>query len=954
MFDLASPESTEIVPLPVLVAPAIARARAELRAALAELAHTPGAPRFDPAEIEPQLYLPLGERLGRMCSRTLALELRIADMQGLLVGDDPRDRYRSFVARLTEPDHAAALLDEYAVLRELADGVIARWVETSIALVRHVVEDASLLEHTFGPLGALATVATGAGDPHRGGRTVAILRFASGRKVVYKPRSLAVDRHVQELLAWLDARGDHPHYRRLVVLDRGDHGWVEWIEARPAATLDEARAYYRRLGGLAAIAYVLGAIDLHHENLIAAGEHPVLLDVETLFHPDLLELDDAVARQRSLRLLADSAVGSGLLPQRVLDQAGKLGPDVSGLGVDGVQAMPHRVPRWVGAGTTDMQLTRAPVQLRGAHNRAQLDGVATDPLVFADDMLAGFDALYRCMAAHEHELAAPSGPIAAFADDEIRVLLRPTRAYFRLLDESFHPDVLRDPADRQHLFERLRDVDSPIHIPRGAFEAECRELWRADIPMFTTTPSSLRLECDGERLPEALPESGLARALRRIAALGEDDRARQSWLVAASLATLPSSYRAAEPVRGACDHGCDRTRILAAVRSIVDRLAAQAIPGADDVTWLGLTSYGDAGSRLEPLDHGLYDGLPGVALALAHVGAATGDARATDLARRAVVGLRRDLARDGLPADLGAFNGKGGLIYAFAHLASLWDDAELLADAHAIAREISADGDEIFDVLGGCAGAILGLAALWSIDPRAEVLEVAIACGERLLAGAREDGIALVWPSSATPTGLPLTGFSHGAAGIAAALAELHAMTGDTRWRDAAGRALALERACFDEARGNWPDLRFSAHGDAFQTAWCHGAAGIGLARLRGLVGHDDAIVREEIRVAIATTVAHGFAGSHCLCHGGFGNLELLVRAREAGVLVDEAAFARASATLVDELERVGPRCATRTGVDTPGLMTGLAGIALALVRLAVPAQVPSLLALDRPHRQAT
>ncbi|MCN9243544.1 type 2 lanthipeptide synthetase LanM [Streptomyces sp. RY43-2] len=41
-----------------------------------------------------------------------------------------------------------------------------------------------------------------AGDGHRGGRSVGIVTFADGHRVVYKPRSLHVDRHFQELLQW--------------------------------------------------------------------------------------------------------------------------------------------------------------------------------------------------------------------------------------------------------------------------------------------------------------------------------------------------------------------------------------------------------------------------------------------------------------------------------------------------------------------------------------------------------------------------------------------------------------------------------------------------------------------------------------------------------------------------------------------------------------------------------
>ncbi|MBZ5604295.1 MAG: hypothetical protein LAO79_18490, partial [Acidobacteriia bacterium] len=78
-----------------------------------------------------------------------------------------------------------------------------------------------------------------------------------------------------------------------------------------------------------------------------------------------------------------------------------------------------------------------------------------------------------------------------------------------------------------------------------------------------------------------------------------------------------------------------------------------------------------------------------------------------------------------------------------------------------------------------------------------------------------------------------LTGFSHGAAGIAYALERLSRATAMAEFRDAASEARAYESAVFSKDRGNWPDLRFPVTklGPVFQTTWCHGATGIGLGR---------------------------------------------------------------------------------------------------------------------------
>src|SRR5262249_59276422 len=84
----------------------------------------------------------------------------------------------------------------------------------------------------------------------------------------------------------------------------------------------------------------------------------------------------------------------------------------------------------------------------------------------------------------------------------------------------------------------------------------------------------------------------------------------------------------------------------------------------------------------------------------------------------------------------------------------------------------------------------------------------------------------------------PATGFAHGAAGIAYALLRLHRQRPDPRLVKAAGEAIAYERANFSAADGNWLDVRAptDAGRSRYRNSWCHGASGIGLARI-GAIG---------------------------------------------------------------------------------------------------------------------
>src|SRR5438270_801706 len=113
----------------------------------------------------------------------------------------------------------------------------------------------------------------------------------------------------------------------------------------------------------------------------------------------------------------------------------------------------------------------------------------------------------------------------------------------------------------------------------------------------------------------------------------------------------------------------------------------------------------------------------------------------------------------------------------------------------------------------------------------------------------------LGWEPPFTSHG-PLTGFSHGTAGISWALLELAAKTGEQRFQAAALSGIAYERALFSASAGNWPDLRVpdtdaNPEPGVFPVAWCHGAPGIGLARLlcRRLV--DNPQIDGEIQAAL-------------------------------------------------------------------------------------------------------
>ena len=401
----------------------------------------------------------------------------------------------------------------------------------------------------------------------------------------------------------------------------------------------------------------------------------------------------------------------------------------------------------------------------------------------------------------------------------------------------------------------------------------------------------------------------------------------------------------------------------------VDRVTAWVVQSAyrDDerATWVG-TQPPDVSTdppRFATLGPDLYDGTAGVALYLAERGA-RGDETATHLAIQALrqtLHLRSEISAR---SSLGLYSGLPGILVATDSVMQLNDDARVEFESAftgvlaEIDLQLDSDPEE-FDLISGMSGAIVGLLA---VDASGHALDLALTAATRLLAVASSTGDTLFWRDPKAPRNLGLTGLSHGASGPAVAFSELFAATQEERWRDASLAAFAYERRWFDAPARNWPDLRRRqrvriAESLPFVTAWCHGAAGIGLARAHAFVRLDDEVLREEALVSMETTVGwlrenldRPWAGP-TLCHGIAGNAAIvltvarLLDVPELAGLAMAAAEDLSSAALSQDLDE--------GDMATPALMLGWSGIAMFLQDCLRPLGTSPLLpGLELPDNQ--
>jgi type 2 lantibiotic biosynthesis protein LanM len=932
------------------------------------------------------------ERLTALGEQALYAEFSAArgseqELRLLLLGGTgaARRRYDEFAARLAD-ERLLPLFTRYPVLAGLVALAVQQWVNATGEFVERLSLDGALVsELASTTAGRIQTAAQdalrvtrirpGLSDLHHGGRTVIAVACGGGNEAVYKPRGLATELAFNRFLAWCTTKSMSPSFRPVRCVDRGSYGWEECIENAPCSSSAERGRFYERAGALLCVLHALRGTDGHRDNLVACGEFPVLVDAETVMQPEAGVADPSVVPREDVDFV-DSVVRTGLLPRWYVNADQRLVLDISALGGTAGDQACVSTREWHALNTDDMHPARSPVAL--SSSASDPGGAAGPPgfLEHVDDVVRGFRQTYRNLVRQRESLLARGGPLDGFQCAPVRYVFRPTVVYTGILHRALSPEHLAGGIEHHRALEAAARVcfDS-AHAPRSwpILKAELRALEQMDIPCFLVPSDSRDLPLgDGDDIDDYFAASGLADVVSRIEAMNEADLEMQTTIIRGAFAARVATDTPSGPVSAVVPAGppfggrLAPHELIREARAIAAQVSAAAIRSNGGLHWLGLREIeGTSRYQLAPLNDSIYDGNCGIALFFAALAAVGND---DDMRACALASVFRVRSRLSAPAPafagvstIGGGLGLGSIAYALATVGALVDDQSVLHDALRVAGLITderIDADPYLDVMAGCAGAILGLLAVERVTRCGTALERALACGRSLLTRrAAANGSPRAWPQLAG--GPPLTGFSHGAAGIAYALLRLYESTRCEEFLDAAREGIAYERLLFDPVSGNWPDLRPGAGRDGrpgFAVGWCHGAPGIGLARLGSLCAFDNEIVRHEIEAALGTTVGCEVEGPDHLCCGVMGRLETLMVAADVFDRPDlDTIAATAVAAVVGRARSSGAYRlpGALPGDLCPALFTGISGIGYQLLRLAEPQRVPSVMLWHTPAPSA-
>ena len=395
----------------------------------------------------------------------------------------------------------------------------------------------------------------------------------------------------------------------------------------------------------------------------------------------------------------------------------------------------------------------------------------------------------------------------------------------------------------------------------------------------------------------------------------------------------------------------DRALWLQGVRQIADDICRKAKKDRNGCWWPVHSDF------VDPRSVSLWGGTGGIAYFLIDAYRVTRDREYLECgvagARWAAAEVMRQeqQSRSG-----GLLGGDMGVAHVFCNLWDATGEPEFLEEANRVAVQVlSSSKWGMCELLSGVAGALLGVAHIGARKDSDWIRDACERLVRLLVARMRVYRHGIYWDWS-PQWRAPLCGMAHGPSGIGFVLLELARSSGLTASHTIVKMAkscFAYEDAFIDRKNGNWPDHRNPDREDL--NAWCHGAAGIGLAREAAMdLGLEDqaAIVemakercRSDLRTALTRQPERV---SLTPCHGLTGLGELLT---ESGAESDRRLVEAVGEVALRQLAIRGSVHSGYRGGKWHDLsyFMGTSGVGSYFLRLAAPEECGSLLRPSLP-----
>ncbi len=786
-------------------------------------------------------------------------------------------------------------------------------------------------------------------DYHHGGKSVQRIEVCDTKHIYYKPRSMAIDIAWYAFLEKCYNLGlDYVFYKPMI-LDCGNYGYMEEITYIPANNTRDMELYFSNAGAMCCIVSMLGGTDFHHENIIAHGCSPVLIDIETLLTPkpkalygiQTAGMEDNVSTRTGRTLMLQHWVGNT--------------PDSA---------------REIGGFTSKMS----------PHMNIQIgsQGELFAAQDYINEFSIGFSNAYDFFLNHRQEII-DHGLLHIFDNCQLRYVFRRTSLYASLNRHFFNARFMRDIKLFEGVSSRLcagillnfRPSDAKNMWP--ITEAERIASSIGDIPYFTCRGNSSDLRTSsGVCVHDFFDSTPVMLAMQNLDAMSKKNKDLELFYIREDLqlCSEQNKHSISTPLLSYSNiirnristSSIDKNQYIERCGKMLSVCQRYELPGSEFEYYAPVRNRKTTRYNIEVLPTSIYDGNLGILLSKFAYAKLTDDVHMQKRIVEKILQIHEEEYAcncSSATLNIGFSQGVAGYLQTLMLLSNMSGDKVFLEMANQVVLSMPYENitrTTEFDFFSGLSGFLYYSCKLYSQMPRIP-LRTKIECVSNALMHMRNTTNSEnkgLWTTSNEYQ--PLTGLAHGQSGIAMALIAAWKVLNNTDMLIAAKNGLMYEMKCYSRQSNNWYDFRkFNvrirdagpsiAYNPRFMHGYCSGSPGIGMSRIicaKILQTHEfDTAIDNVIRYCQTNSLI----GNDTLCCGTAGWIDFLVEASQYKKLPSLHHDAIQICESIQPDQSGQPFMLSSFSSNSEiSLFKGISGIAYQMMRLVSPDEIPSII----------
>jgi len=848
-----------------------------------------------------------------------------------------------------------SLFKQFFLTYPIAGKILVQTINNTLSFYKEIIANLSLdIDHinnicNCGTKVTIADITLGLSEPHNGSKSVCILEFSDGNKIVYKPRSLQPEVETRVFLQKLLNSGSPLLFTIMESRDLGCHGWQSYIAPSECLTLQEVQAYFECVGASMFLLRVFGASDIHQENLIPNRAQMVILDLETAIQaPFSWDTGHPPAVSKAFKQLFETVYRAHMLPVTIRTATDGL-MRVGGL----YENISKFEEEWgfLKKNTDEMQFGLVSVESDSSKNLPVYNGRTQSASNFVDEIISGF----RNMKNFAKNNITLFSSFAFSNNCRFRQIPRPTESYLAILH------LLKDPRFQINglVWSSLLEFKYIFATPTNSvlddaslLFSERKSLLSFDVPYFSVGYPSRRLYSEGKAVVSKFLDTTPRKYLKR----NIENISRESYLIDERIIRLALIGSKNENKKNHLKNTGANTELAIwnpyeaklELRRIFNILLRNCIRTKGTATYFSTKTIGLEGSEIGPLSYGMYSGLTGIALFTGLYSKYENSSAAAKLTNELLLTILHALNNKDTPEprspDLLGLDGLGGILYGASMLAGEITNSPALELAHKAADAITNELIEASTtecLIWGLSGAILGLIKYYKQTGSLSSLEKINYLTDMIIGriGLNSMSYPLYKKQKV------VIGLAHGLCGVALALDAVYQLTNSKKANDAVLQIENVLAESWCTTYKEWPkeyggDLLIAeSEATNYVSRWCHGSIGISSFLNRRNHNIGDKRLLDYAKISLSKQEDNKIS---FICCGNFGFVDLLINSR----FIHPDAIEQAQSLVAKQLAMV--RTKGKYNYEAHGdqenisLFRGCSGIGFEILRILHPS-LPSI-----------